>query len=427
MLEQQKLEEEMIEVNENILGEGASDYQTTIMLKNGDAPYYDGKSIEDLIEIRHRTGQSEMNMTPIGRLYDYNGQELPYFYNKITGNFSNWCSDPLCDGSQCIWKQSDFWYEIQYVSDFYMYFFTDGNLESGKYDYGIFRCDLQRNDITRILDVASSPDGIPEEITVVSEINNVIYYKKKRYVGTKSVMSLHALDLSTGETKVISGDLDLRTVKIIRNTVYYTTARNYYNIYKSDLKFSYSELFWENAYIQQYNDRYIIVIIMDDYSRYSVDLQTGKHVRLSDFRGQIYLSGDYLYYTRDLTEEEIQASDQKDYYTYTWLRKIPGIPQEMLPELWLDAETKDAGKIYRVSLKEENAQEECVFQLRYKDVPVRIHSVEMDGDVAYVAFHNYEGFKNYYTQEFDEDEDAYLCHAVVDFQNGTVSLLKLPQ
>ena len=240
-------------------------------------------------------------------------------------------------------------------------------------------------------------------------------------------MSLYALDMATGESKMISGDLDLSTVKIIQDNVYYTTAQSFFTIYKSDLIFTESKLFWENAYIQQYNDRYIIVIIMDDYSRYSVDLQTGKHVRLPDFRGQIYLSGDYLYYTRDLTEEEIQSDVQKDYYTYTWLRVIPGFPQELVPDVWLDAETQGAGKIYRVSLREEDAPEECVFQLLYKDVPVRIHSVEMDGDVAYVAFHNYAGFKNYYNQEFDEDEDAYLCHAVVDFQNGTVTLLKLPK
>ena len=428
LLESRKEAEANPEKNENIVGTGASDYQTSVILKTGDTPFYEGKDLEDLKAVREKTGaQIELTVTTIGRLYEYNGQELPLFYNKLTGNFSNWCSDPLCDGSQCIWKPTDMWCDRQYISDNHIYFLVDGNFETGKYDYGIYRCDLQRNNITRIMDVASSHDGIPEEVKVVAEINDVVYYTKKRYVDKKSIMSLYALDMATGESKMISGDLDLSTVKIIQDNVYYTTAQSFFTIYKSDLIFTESKLFWENAYIQQYNDRYIIVIIMDDYSRYSVDLQTGKHVRLPDFRGQIYLSGDYLYYTRDLTEEEIQSDVQKDYYTYTWLRVIPGFPQELVPDVWLDAETQGAGKIYRVSLREEDAPEECVFQLLYKDVPVRIHSVEMDGDVAYVAFHNYAGFKNYYNQEFDEDEDAYLCHAVVDFQNGTVTLLKLPK
>ena len=427
LLESRKEAEANPEKNENIVGTGASDYQTSVILKTGDTPFYEGKDLEDLKAVREKTGaQIELTVTTIGRLYEYNGQELPLFYNKITGNFSNWCSDPLCDGSQCIWKPTDMWCDRQYISDSYIYFLVDGNFESGKYDYGIYRCDLQRNNITRILDVASSHDGIPEEVVVVSEINDVVYYKKKRYVDKKSIMSLYALDMATGESKMISGDLDLRTVKIIQDNVYYTTSQEYHTLYKSDMGFTKSEIFWENALIQQYNDRYIIVMSREDYSRYVVDQQTGYNFRLRDFFGQVYLSGDYLYYTRDLTEDEIQNDSQKDYYTYTWLRVIPGFPQELVPDVWLDAETQGAGKIYRVSLQEENASEECVFQLLYKDVPVRIHSVEMDGDVAYVAFHNYEGFKNYYNQEFDENEDAYLCHAVVDFQNGTVTLLDLP-
>lgn len=416
-----------VEENGNIEGSGALDYQTSVILKTGDTPFYKGKTIEDLKKVQKRTGKGiDLNMTAIGRLYDFNGQELPYFYNKITGNFTNWCSDPLCDGSQCIWRPSDMWCDRQYISDSYIYFLVDGNFEMGKYDYGIYRCDLQRNNITRILDVASSHDGIPDEVVVVSEINDVVYYKKKRYVDTKSIMSLYALDMATGESKMISGDLDLRTVKIIQGNVYFTTSQAHHTLYKSDIEFTKNELFWENALIQQYNDRYIIVLCRDDYSRYVVDQQTGEKLRLRDFHGEVYLSGDYLYYTRDLTEEEIQNDSQKEYYTYTWLRVLPHVPPELVPDVWLDAETKGAGKIYRVALREENAPEECVFQLLYKDVPVRIHSVEMDGDVAYVAFHNYEGFKNYYNQEFDEDEDAYLCHAVVDFQNGTVSLLNSP-
>ena len=83
--------------------------------------------------------------------------------------------------------------------------------------------------------------------------------------------------------------------------------------------------------------------------------------------------------------------------------------------------------MYRIKVSEANAPEECVLQLTYKDVPVRIQSIEMDGDVIYVAFHNYEGFKNYYNKNFDGKAEDTLCYGIADLQNGTFTLLNVPE
>ena len=108
------------ETNGNITGESAPDYATPVMLQTGNTPFYEGKTLEDLQAISRASGNSSINMVPTGRLfYNIDGTKT-YFYNKLTGNFNNWCSDPLCDGSDCIWTTSEL--NLQYVSNEYLYF-----------------------------------------------------------------------------------------------------------------------------------------------------------------------------------------------------------------------------------------------------------------------------------------------------------------
>ena len=196
---------------------------------------------------------------------------------------------------------------------------------------------------------------------------------------------------------------------------------------KTDLNFSKSEPFWENAYIDQYNDQYLIIQLYENYipttTRYVYNLYTGKTIQL-DVRGTVFLSGDYVYYTRHLTEEEIANDPQKDYYTFTW-EESDGLPGSVPFEM--DAGTKGAGKVYRLRLDQDNAPEETVFQMTYKGVPIRIESFEMDGEVMYFTFHNYEGFKNFYNQDFDENESETCYYGMVDFHNGTVTILEFPE
>ena len=89
------------ETNGNITGDNAPDYETPVILKTGMAAYYEGKTVEELRTIYSQTSKDtyEKYVTPTGRLYQTaDGRTL--FYNKITGNFSPWCSDPLCLGGE---------------------------------------------------------------------------------------------------------------------------------------------------------------------------------------------------------------------------------------------------------------------------------------------------------------------------------------
>ena len=425
------------ETNGNITGEKAPDYETPVILKTGNSSFYEGKTLEELKAICRNTGKSDISIIPTGKMYYNRDYTKQYFYNKLTGNFSAWCSDPLCDGSDCIWISSMLY--IQYISDDHLYFLATVN-ESGD-EYGIFRCDFQRNHIEKIIDIAyyiiprpdmdgdGKPDGYEgfmDEVEVVYEDNDQVYYLQSHYEQSnqEAISSLYALNLNTMEKHIISGEVDLVEVTVIGESIYYTTTQDRNNLYKADLKFSNPELFQKNAYISQYNDQYMIIEDRNTVSRYAYNLENGKTYAINDIYGEVYLSGNYLYYTRNLTEKEIADDPLKDYYTFTWEEESPrpnGKPVQR------ESNTQGAGKIYRVQIDQEKAPEECVFQLTFKDVPIRIKSIEMDGEVIYISFHNHDGFKNYYNQEFAGDENQTICYGLVDLQNGSVTILEIPQ
>ena len=415
------------ETNGNIMGDNAPDYETPVMLKTGNTPFYEGKTLDDLTTVFKNTGKISFspNMLPTGRIYDGNDTPIPYFYNKLTGNFSRWCSDPLCDGAGCIWETGTLY--LQYVSDEYIYFMAETGLD----EYGLYRCDFQRNNMEKIKDIAIySADGhtYRDEVTVVYEKDDVLFIRWTHYVNTNSVHTLYTLDVNTKEEKTISGNLDLEFVTIVQDQIFYSTRKGPYTLYKTNLSFENPELFWEDGVIEQYNDHYLILREATEGSssvrRYSYNLKTGEQYIMDDILGDIYLSGEYLYYMRDLTEEEIENDPLKDYYTYTWNREVRPGSSVIRVE---DAKVKSAGKIYRIHVGADHAAEECVFQLTYKGIPVRIKEIEMDGEVIYITFHNYETCKNFYNQEFDGDESQTAIHGFVDFQNGTVTILELPK
>ena len=122
-LESQKVAESLDaipETNDNITGENAPDYQTPIMLKTGDTPFYEGKTVEELKAVfRSSSTRSDPTVTPTGRMYRTYDENM-WYYNKLTGNFSAWCADPLCnvvENENCIWY--DFLW-ILYISDEYL-------------------------------------------------------------------------------------------------------------------------------------------------------------------------------------------------------------------------------------------------------------------------------------------------------------------
>lgn len=422
----------IIETNGNITGENAPDYATPVMLQTGNTPFYTGKTLEDLQAIFRASGNSSINMVPTGRLfYNIDGTKT-YFYNKLTGNFNNWCSDPLCDGSDCIWTASEL--NLQYVSNEYLYFLASMD-ESGEV-YGIFRCDFQRNHIEKVMDIAyyqvpfdddgdGRSDGFygyMDDVKIVYENNDIVYYLQTAYNANNydTIGSLYVLNMSTGEKQLLSGDSDLTSVTIVADTVFYVSKRN---LYKTDLSFSSSELFRKEAYIDQANDVYIIIKERGSVARCSYNVKTGEMHMLNDIYGNVCLSGGYLYYSRKLTDDEIAKDALKEYYTFTWEEFTLPNGEVIMGE----SNTQSAGKVYRIPVNLDKAAEECVLQLTYKDIPVRIDQIEIDGEVIYISFHNYEGFKNFYNQEFDgSGEYAAVCYAVADLQNGSVTLLDIP-
>ena len=238
------------------------------------------------------------------------------------------------------------------------------------------------------------------------------------------------MDLNTNEERIISGDLDIDLVTIINDQIYYSTRQNRYTLYKTDLSFENPELFWEDGYIEQYNDQYMILHEKTEGGhsilRYAYSFKTGERYTLNEIYGDVYLSGEYIYHFRDLTKEEMKDDTLKDYYTYTWHRETrPGATVVRIE----DADTQKAGKIYRTYVGADHASEECVFQLTYKGIPVRINQTEfeMDGEVIYLNFNTHETCKNFYNQEFVGEETMVVCHALVDLQNGTVTFLELPE
>lgn len=415
ILESQKESESLgnvIEVNDNIIGKDITDYKTPVMLKTGNTPFYEGKTIDELEEIFKTSDRHELDITliPTGRIYDGNDAAVPYFYNKVTGNFSNWCADPLCEWDECIWQTGTMF--IQYASERYMYFMAEIGLDN----YGLFRCDLQRNNIEKIRKVPVYKVGketYRDEVDVVYEKGDDVYIRWLNYAGEKAVCTLSVFNTKTKEEKIISGDINLQYITIVNDTIFYSTREDYYTLYKTDLSFGKTELLGHYV-ISQFNNRYLILHELDEEGQgftnwyYSYNLETGELFKLNNVSGNKYLSGDYLYYGRFLTPEEIEKEPLADYYNYIW-------------------KSKAAGKIYRVHVGIESAQEECVFQLTYKDIPVRICDFDVDGDVIYVTFNNHETYENFYNQDFNGDETLMVRHCLVDLQNGTVTMLELPK
>ena len=167
-----------------------------------------------------------------------------------------------------------------------------------------------------------------------------------------------------------------------------------------------------------YNHEYAI---LNDRSQgesdiyFSYNLKTGEMISI-DHNG--YLYGNYVYYIRRLTEEEIASDPLKDYYEY----RDPLATRDTIQQF----QSKRAGKIYRQRIDVEGAEEECVFQLTYKGIPVRLRDIELDGQVIYFSYWTYEEYVNYYNQDFSEDEYDLIRYGMVDLQSGSVMMLETP-
>ena len=416
---------------ENQLGE---DYATPVINKTGDTPYYADKKVEDLEALYLKSSHDVMAtpiMFPTGAAYQNSlgasGMPQFYFYNKLTGNISALCADPLCTHQleECVWSDADIQYigsdEIVFISDF------DSDLK-------VYICDLQRNNIREIYDIAEYYEYDPKDggyfvysdMLIVNHVyDNRVYVEYKVYSENGAGMTgIYTIDLDTLAFELLYEiPKTVGLVAWIEDSVYYIDSSDPNNkqICRADLDLENKEIVTQGNGIAAYTDRYLVVTETKEGDRYPsasfvYDLQTKQEYDLPDnLSTRCRISGDYLYYTRNLTEQEMEGDPLKDYYTWKWeYKKKP-----------MTAGTQGGGKIYRVRIGE-NA-EECVLQLAYKDVPVRINNFTVDGEVIYFSYHHYEQFKNYLNQEFADSSEEPAQYAIADLQDGTVSVLDFSQ
>lgn len=416
---------------ENQLGE---DYATPVINKTGDTPYYADKKVEDLEALYLKSSHDVMAtpiMFPTGAAYQNSlgasGMPQFYFYNKLTGNISALCADPLCTHQleECVWSAAEIQYigsdEIVFISEF------DSNLK-------VYICDLQRNNIREIYDIAEyyeydPTDGgyfVYSDMLIINHVyDNRVYVEYKVYSENGAGMTgIYTIDLDTLAFELLYEiPKTVGLVAWVEDSVYYFDSSDPDNmqICRADLNLENKEVLTQGNGIAAYTDRYLVVTETKEGDRYPsasfvYDLKTKQEYDLPDnLSTRCQISGDYLYYTRNLTEQEMEGDPLKDYYTWKWeYKKKP-----------MTAGTQGGGKIYRVKIGE-NA-EECVFQLAYKDVPVRINKFTVDGEVIYFSYHHYEQFKNYLNQEFADNSEEPAQYAIADLQNGTVSVLDFSQ
>ncbi len=396
-------------------------YRLTGGIKESDRGYYEGVSADELKKRYASTGfiydgsGTPMINTPTGVVFSAYGTNT--FYHKLTGNMSKSCPDPLCRHSDCTWGKLA---EILYISEDHIYF-----LARNRQEYDLFRSDLERNHVELL------KENYPLYNRPIKYVrDDVLYIQEMQYrEGQAATNRFVAWNLKTDETTVLSGGIsDLEILGISGDTVFYRAgALETAPVYKTDLSFSHSEEILQDVdavQVYQYNETYLVVLGLGDSGfsyapAFVYNVKNGKQI---DIRGAsdpntLYLDGHYVYYLKNITEEEIQVSVLKDYYQYVVQNPMQNFPYR--------CRNMDAGRIFRMDL--ETGREELVMELSYNGVPVRIANFIVDGKAVYVSYWTYKDYNNYYNQDY-RDENGFITqtedarYLLFDMSNGTVKL-----
>ena len=337
-LESQKVAESLDaipETNDNITGENAPDYQTPIILKTGDTPFYEGKTVEELKAVfRSSSTRSDPTVTPTGRMYRTYDENM-WYYNKLTGNITEWCADPLCElGDTCVW----FWSKILYIGEEHIYFASeyDGNK-------WLYRSDLQRNNVEKVYDIPGN-----ETVRVKYATDNTVFlYYMSTDTSGNTLNSLYALTIGEEVPVKISGDLNVGSNLFNSAGIYYSLVGDpERTCYRTDHAFTSSIPMWDNAKATAMTERYIIVGEYTEdimlYPSFIYDTETEKTYPLVETKYECVIAGDYVYFERDMTEEEMADDPMRDYYTYTWTDR----------RKTMHGRTSRGGRIYRIKISD---------------------------------------------------------------------------
>ncbi len=396
-------------------------YQLTAGINKGDIGYYNGMTI-DILQQRFegcRIGPTAVHFnTPMGIVFTPLDEEVTYF-NKLTGNVTHICPDPLCRHNEdCVWASMQ---KFMYVSDTHMYF-TAGDASRSS----LYRCDLNRNHIEPLDMMIYNSD---EKIFFAD--GDLVYMQRIVYKQNDAgECCFGVLDCTTKEFTTIYDAKDIWVLAVTGgDTVWFQIYPDDMTIYKANLDFSSQEsvMTGSSMSILMHNKDYLLIGESDGglYTEsFLYHIKTGEKTAIKEnvaTSAYATLDDHYLYYTKDITDEEIAISPLKDYYCYE-------VPRGNKTPYRAGVYAGD-GRVYRFDIK--TGVEEVCAKISYNGIPIRITDLVVDGDAVYVAYLTYQDWNNYYNQEYGKQPDgsinyhqkAPFRYMYIDMTNGTVNLL----
>ncbi len=413
-------------------------FRAEYIRNDGTGSYYGGAEPGDLTGMFTPYSNADWEhsnedlVTPLYTILWNGYRDCNYFgvYDKLTGQTSLLCPDPDCTHEFCVWYQSP---DFLYFGREHIYFLA------GDWDrQSFFRCDHDRM-APEFLFSLNSYESFGN-VAVFHEDGDLIYMTREipdasgEYIPTYGVF-----DCTTWEFTPIHAEKDMYIETVTGGDTlwcrkYLDPNRSQYTLYRADIAFTEIETLplLEKAlkedpllYIRKITEDYVVVGRKgNNTASYGAVLlykhKTDEIIRIPEsithfgFLTGVY-TADYVYYTRDLTEEEWNDTPLEDYYEYETTYELefprPGHVETVTAD-------KEGGRIYRMNLQ--TFEEECVLSLTYNDVPVKFHSFSMDGTVCYISYETYEEYWNYYHPE--EDQHLPEHHIVVDFGTGEILL-----
>ncbi len=382
------------------------------------------------------------------------------FYDLSSGEISKICPDTDCDPAICPLARAE---DLLYADGSYLYFTApDPTMYNNHYAY-IYRCDLARKNIEELMrtDVVMDYDEDEIETNEAGEVINIgsssgYSYGFERILLTEGdLLYMTKLHYAEGEIPAEEhrafGVFDCRTktftpfeaskgllvcAVIDKDTVWCYNDDAYdegtFHYFKTDIHFSEVEpvpeldalLEGPYTHVTNFTSDYLLIETYDmSDHRYTEHLlynpNTGKIIdyaaHLSNFRDVIF-AGNYVYYTKDLTDEQIAASPLQEYFEYTFTGQYNGRPQKF------GCLNMEAGRIFRMNL--DTMEEELVLTFSFNGVPVWIRNIRMNGGLCYITYSTYRDFRNLYNKRHVADtEPSQERFAVLDLGSGTVRLV----
>ncbi len=427
------------------------------IIKEGDVGYYEGKTLEELADMFTPNGGDAFHsfcpytiVTPTGAFVMDNANGNRCYYNKMTGNSSPFCPDPLCDPSECMIAGGSC-PDFMYIGADHFYFEQENQ---------IYRCDSNRYHVEWLMKtdiIVSDSEWVTDEdgsgwgwSQYQSGFENIVYARGDTVYMTSLIYQENDVGVQIfGKFDCVSktftpfpASAGLNIAGVSNGDTVWSYKEHptgKIEFYRSDLEFTNVERVTEleDALMENYEyagydrffDDYVYVVSFKgkDVRDTLYNYKTGQIIHIpaewmKDCRNAEF-SDKYVYYTRKMTEEEIQASPLQDYFRYDEVVQY----QNFWDGSWATGHATclntEGGRVYRRNL--ETGEEELVLELTYNDVPVWVYDLVMDGNACYITYATYENFNNYYnkTHYLRTQPETFSC-AVADLSNGTLRFVQ---